>query len=108
MIERIIFAAIKRPDNCIMYGKSHSDVINRIPRGLCSNVGQGFWTSNDRFVGREEAAKIAHNSGQIKDYRAGLGLISEMLWCARDGGKYDYDSKLGYVPKMKAKSREDK
>ena len=101
--ERITFAAIMRPDNCIMYGKSHSDVINRIPRGLCSSAGQGFWTSNNRFVGRSEAYSIAWKAKQIVAINKTGSLVSEMLWCETDGGKYDYDSKLGYVPKMKAR-----
>lgn len=42
---------------------------------------QGFWTSNKRFVGREEAAKIALAAGQIKELQwSEVALFSEDLW----------------------------
>jgi hypothetical protein len=43
---------------------------------------QGFVTSTGRFVGREEAARIAMNAGQLLD-RARMhpvGLFSEDVW----------------------------
>jgi len=97
--ERITFAAIKRPDNCIVFGKSHSDCFNVTPLGLVTQSDQGFLTNTFRFVSRKTAATIAFNAGQTKKDCG--SLISEMLWNSKDGGKYDYDPVLGYIKRKK-------
>ena len=49
--EKIQFAAIKRPDNCIIYGKDHGECMMRSPVELCGkNCIQGFLTNTFRFV----------------------------------------------------------
>ena len=100
MTETIQHAAVKI-DGVITTGKSHSECIRQhfeAGRNPGSS-GQGFVTSNGRFVNREEAAVIAYDANQIDSHRQGIGLISEMLWDARDGGKHNYDSKTGYILK---------
>ena len=42
------------------------------------NIDDGFITSDDRFVNRKEAAKIAYEAGQIKD--EAKCLVSEDLY----------------------------
>lgn len=95
--ERITFAAVRREDNVIIYGRDHSECLGRTPCRYASKAKQGFVTDRWRFVGRDEALTIALTAGQITYPSAGTGLISEMLWCERDGGRYDYDSTEGYV-----------
>lgn len=65
----------------IMCGKRHSDILK-----LMYDLGieyqkpeeQGFLTSYDTFVDREQAAIIAYTSGQIKERKK--ILFSEDLW----------------------------
>jgi len=95
--EKIIFAAIKRKDNCILYGRDHAECINRTPLGLVSDVKQGFLTSTFRFVGRDEALTIALEARQLQYPESGAGLISEMLWHKKTGGRFDYDAEAGYI-----------
>jgi len=98
-MERIIYAAIKRSDRCIIFGKHHSECIQKSPKGTClSGSVQGFITNLWRFVDREDAFRIAFNAGQIAEKPVdGSGLISEMLWSKRDGGKFNYNHHYGYV-----------
>lgn len=49
-------------------------------RGWFAEAEQGFTTTRGRFVGREEAARIAVRSGQIKRLRWAPHLYSEDLW----------------------------
>ena len=94
-MERIIFAAILRLDNCIVFGRDHAECIQKSPPGTCITINQGFLTSKYRFVKRKEAAKIAFDAGQIDKWKDGDIILSEQLWS--DGGKYEYDSKVGYI-----------
>ena len=65
----------------IMCGKRHSDIFK-----LMYDLGieyqkpeeQGFLTSYNAFVDREQAAIVAHISGQIKEPKK--ELFSEDLW----------------------------
>lgn len=41
-------------------------------------ITQGFLTNEDRFLNREDAAKVAYYSGQIEELEN--SLMSEMLW----------------------------
>ena len=79
--EYILCAALKRkvPRNTDSYhqndldqieiGYRHHDIRNRFGSEVsCSPKDQGFYTSRGRFVDRKEAAKIARECGQIKDY----------------------------------------
>lgn len=53
----------------VMCGRRHHNIINLhfILTGLATTVEkQGFLTSKDRFVTREEAATIAYNADQIE------------------------------------------
>jgi hypothetical protein len=96
-VETIIFAAIRRTDNCIVMGKDHSECIGKSPKGTCLQGSvQGFLTDRFRFVDRMEAAYIAYTAHQIKNWIPTSSLISENLWCPRDGGKHDYSKEFGY------------
>ncbi|KKM77858.1 hypothetical protein LCGC14_1365730 [marine sediment metagenome] len=98
MNERIIFAAILRTDNCIVFGRDHADCIKRSPKGTCKGdrLQQGFLTDKFRFIRRKEAAIIAYQAEQIDKIEPDQVLISEELWCPQSGGKFAYDEKLGY------------
>ena len=41
---------------------------------------KGFWTSEDRFVGREQGGRIALRSGQAKTLREDPHLHSGDMW----------------------------
>ncbi len=97
MSEEISHAAIFRMDNCIVFGKDHSQCIKRSPYGTCKNKGQGFLTNTMRFVNRKEAASIAFKAGQIDKIEPDQILLSEELWSPQSGGKHTYDEKLGYI-----------
>jgi len=43
-------------------------------------MAKGFWTSENRFVGREQAARIATKSGQAKSLRFPPDLHSGDMW----------------------------
>ena len=98
-MERISHAAILLPHK-IVFGKSHYEASKHIlPRVRFENRNCGFLTSKMRFVFREEARKIAFESGQITEENSMKTFISERLWSARDGGVHDYDEVIGYMPK---------
>ena len=93
-VEWILCSAIKRNErrNCdnpyhegtndlinIELGYRHHDIIWRFGEELEDGpYAQGFYTSKGRFVGREEAAKIAYAAGQIKSQKS--RLFSEDLY----------------------------
>ncbi len=60
----------------------HHDLLKQIDSyGLDANDAvQGFMTDDDRFVEREEAARIAIASGQVTSLLAPPDLYSEDLW----------------------------
>jgi hypothetical protein len=73
----------------VVEGHRHADIIrtmvNLLGKRTCTNgencAGesiQGFVTNSNRFVGREEAAQIAFDSGQIKQHT--ITLYSEDLY----------------------------
>ena len=100
MSEHIIFAAIRRDDNCIIFGRDHAECITISPKETCkSSRSQGFLTNKYRFVLRREAAKLAYDAGQISTWENGQILISEEIW--KDNPKYTYDSRRGYVHENK-------
>lgn len=96
-------AAIKLKNGRVFRGKSHADGFHAAcDAGLKEFVSssahlQGFLTSEGEFVSREKAAKLAWNAGQIE--KNTQCLFSEDLWSPVEGGKYDYDSELGYILK---------
>ncbi len=96
--ETIKAAAIKRSDGIISIGKSHADIIKKSPYGTCKKGSiSGFLTSKDRFVDKQEAAKIAILSGQIIPgpnlIIRSCGLLSENIW---SDSNYKYDEDKGY------------
>jgi hypothetical protein len=96
--ETIQFAAIRRTDNCIVYGKDHKECIDKSSIEDCQKGSeQGFITNTFRFVGRKEAALIAFKAGQIDNYKDDQILLSEELWDRKSCGQYDYNSVIGYV-----------
>lgn len=74
-IMKIIKAAIKGKDGYIYLGKNHSQIIAAHEFGKFKGCEQGFFTDTGQFVGREKAAEIAFEAGQI-DRRCTL-LFSE-------------------------------
>jgi hypothetical protein len=58
-------AAIKDKNGKIYTGKHHHLIFRKMPRELIKNSIQGFMTSEEKFVSRQEAAKIAFIAGQI-------------------------------------------
>jgi len=64
----------------VFTGRRHSDIIFEISQktGKRVNGVQGFVTDTGQFVGREEAAKIAFEAGQIKKEQP--RLFSEDLY----------------------------
>ena len=99
-MERIIHAAILRPDKVIVFDRDHARCILRSPKPTCKEGSiKGFLTNKMRFVDRQEAAFIAYwaRPKQIDKWKQGQCILSEELWCPRSGGKHDYDESLGYV-----------
>lgn len=98
-MEYILCAAIKRrkpikpksynyqtldtqiPDDIysIEIGRRHNDILVRFGKSHLDISKQGFYTSYGRFVDREEALKIAKESGQVKETNS-KRLFSEDLY----------------------------
>jgi hypothetical protein len=84
MKERIVAAAL-REDGIVLTGAHHHHIIRYAAPLLGKKaVGreQGFITNENRFVGREEAAKIAFAARQIEQEKD--ILFSEDLWQIHD------------------------
>lgn len=68
----------------VVCGRRHHDcfeisiILSGRDRDKSIGVTQGFLTNKDRFVDREEAARIAFSSGQIKEEKS--RLYSEDVW----------------------------
>ena len=80
---RIKSAAIKHLGK-IYIGLSHSEIgLQMVSDGVCvrypSGDTQGFVTDEDTFVSREEARKIAEESGQVTKFMHSYLLFSEDL-----------------------------
>jgi hypothetical protein len=77
----IVTAACKRGDE-VWTGQRHNEIIAKmVEDGIITSVRQieqGFMTSEDVFVDRYDAAKIAFVSGQIS--RIKDSLSSEDVW----------------------------
>jgi hypothetical protein len=97
LTEKISHAAIVRSDDILEIGKCHPDIIGRCPYGTCKfGSKMGFVTSIGRYVDRDEALKIALESGQVNsdmDTIRQSGLISENIWADTD---HKYDPEKGY------------
>ena len=83
-MENIVLAAIVFEDE-IYVGRRHCEIINYIvqrtgTKRVSGSCPQGFVTSEGRFVDREEAAKIALESGQIEKLKcSSYQLFSEEI-----------------------------
>lgn len=85
--ERVLEAAMKMPDGEIFRGKRHNDCITaaastgRYEKPVTEGAVQGFWTSAERFVDREQGARVALENKQIRwlNYSSTL-LFSEDLY----------------------------
>jgi len=93
-MEKIKHAAILRITGDITVGRDHGQCLHRSPPDTCEEM--GFMTSENRFVDREEAAKIAIKAGQI-DRDTDL-LFSEDMWEKHEmyNGKHEYSLERGY------------
>ncbi len=96
----ILYAAI-RINNCIIYGKQHSDLIRRAVKDFGFDTpiptrSGGFLTNKYRFVFREEAKQIAVRAGQVPESRleSNRVFISEEIW--HDNDNWYYDKENGY------------
>lgn len=82
--ERIICAAIRVNGKVIMGHRHHCAIrtASEMPafKGMDVDKDQGFVTSAGRYVNREEAARIAIESGQIERLYWPPNLYSEDLW----------------------------
>jgi len=94
----IKWAAIKRKDGVIIKGKDHSECILKNPLESTFEDIQGFVTSEEIFVSRKEAGKIAWNSQQIQEDPEGGIICSEEIWL---WGNCYYDETEGYKFKEK-------
>ena len=67
----------------ILGGKRHADILEFMfkhkIRYVKHSMKQGFFTTENRFVDRYEAAEIAYNAGQIDDPNI-KELFSEDIW----------------------------
>ena len=100
-MERIIHAAILRPDKIIVFDRDHARCFTRLASILpCDRKSTvGFLTNQMRFVDRHAAAAIAFQAGQIDEWDFGQIILSEEFWCPKSYGKHIYDETVGYVLK---------
>ena len=81
-METLVKAAIKQ--NGVVYtGRRHNEIIfNMVRAGIVlTEAVQGFLTSEDRFLTRNEALKVAIAAGQVRrENIKGGTLTSENLW----------------------------
>ena len=89
MSERIVGVAVIREDGSIASlpaPNRHYHILHSLPPNEArsrGNASQGFVTDTGRYVGREEAGRIADTNGQAKrtpGSRVGGMLFSEDLW----------------------------
>ena len=103
MKEVIKHAAVKSVDGWIFFGKCHADCFHKAHhlgiRMSQKTDDQGFLTSFGRYVPRGEAARIAHEAGQVADDCGGL-LFSEDLWSKEYNGKFNYCEIKGYYEEL--------
>ena len=96
-IEIISHAAILCDGGNIFLGKSHAECFLKIPvEDRHTSKQMGFVTNSDRFVNRQEAAKIAYKANQIDSCEDDSVLISEEIWDPHMGGKFKYSATKGY------------
>ena len=69
VMKKIETAAIKFKQNVILTGRTHSDIYDKAMEMdlKYSEAEEGFITTDNEFVDRITAAKIAKESGQITD-----------------------------------------
>lgn len=83
---KIIKSAIKYPNGKIFTGKRHNNCFEEAwkknePLPKKGSREQGFMTSENKFVSREEAAKIALRNGQVEKLKfSETRLFSEDLY----------------------------
>lgn len=100
----ISHAAYIRNDGITTKGKSHSDIIKICPYGTCKTGSiSGFIDSDDKFVDRFKAYKIAVRAKQVKLERMKptnrVYLLSEDIWSNVSNGDWTYNEFLGYIKK---------
>lgn len=82
--ERLIECAIMPPDGSVRHGfRSHAQLRGSLgwsnPSQSMRGTRDGFWTSNDRFVSRDEAKIIGEEAGQTQPQGREL-LSSDIRW----------------------------
>ena len=93
---KILHASIKYKED-IYIGRDHGEAYLKLPKeNIGKGIIQGFVTSENKFVGRVEASKIAYEAGQTMEDRK--YLISEELWFF---GDHSYNKKIGYYLEKK-------
>lgn len=80
---KIACSAIKLNDGRLFLGKRHSDCIwlaSRFTQKRPISGVQGFITTENKFVTRREAMKIAIEAGQVSKEHEGTDLFSENIY----------------------------
>lgn len=68
-------------DGLVYCGWRHPSVLAQIPRSKDEQLQtQGFLTTKNRFLNREEALELVKQNGQLKKELIGGMLTSEDLW----------------------------
>lgn len=79
-METIVDAAVRTKDGNVFVGRRHHLILQQHYPHTKGGI-QGFLTSEERFVTREEALQIALAAGQIKEKKYNKSrLFSEELW----------------------------
>lgn len=74
--EQIVCACIKI-DNEYYKGRDHAECYKKANKSAMGFCEQGFWTTHDRFVDRQEAGKIGFEAGQLAENPNGKAVYSE-------------------------------
>lgn len=64
---QILTAAIKLADGTVLTGKTHGTIVSEIDDAKLVGADDGFVTQDGRYVTRDQAMKIAKESGQVEN-----------------------------------------
>jgi len=64
----------------VFSGWRHAAIFETMPKGTPKNCAQGFLTTKNRFLTREEALELVIETGQLTKPLIGGILTSEDLW----------------------------
>jgi hypothetical protein len=84
-LKRYIICAAVQYKKKIVLGHNHGDILQNILKGNPDNpqyvdqAMQGFIDNHGQFLSRQDAARVAFEAGQIKEYKENQILLSEEL-----------------------------